>query len=162
MGSNKEIHSMKCTLSAGMVVIKDRRILLVHPTNASWWNTYSIPKGRVEPRESPFDAALRECEEETGIKIIKNESLGCCGELISANGKRRVLYYLVYLKRDVKVKLNCPEEVNWAGFVSWEQAQKRILPMFKPLLEYINPRIYDERNNVGEPQSKQRNVRRKK
>jgi len=128
---------MKYSLSGGMVVIKDHRILLVHPTNASWWGTYSIPKGRVEKGESPFDAALRECEEETGIKIVKNETLGCCGQLFSSNGKRSTLYFLVFLTRDVKVKLNCPEEVNWAGFLTVEQAKKRILPMFMPLLQYV-------------------------
>ena len=30
---------------------------------------YDIPKGKIDPNESPFECALRECEEETGITI---------------------------------------------------------------------------------------------
>jgi len=53
---------MTMIISAGLVIVdKDKRlILLVHPTNASWVGTYSIPKGEVNPGEDLLAAAIRE------------------------------------------------------------------------------------------------------
>jgi len=46
-------------------------VLLVHPGGPYWakkyWHCWSIPKGEIAPGESPFAAALREFEEETGL-----------------------------------------------------------------------------------------------
>jgi ADP-ribose pyrophosphatase YjhB (NUDIX family) len=36
------------TISAGLVLIADNKILLCHPTGQKWWNSYSFPKGHVE------------------------------------------------------------------------------------------------------------------
>jgi ADP-ribose pyrophosphatase YjhB (NUDIX family) len=128
---------MKSFLSAGLVVIYNHKILLVHPTNASWWGTYSIPKGRVEIGESPWGAALRECYEETGVQLTKSETMGCNGQVNYPGGRRSVLYFLAYLKKLPEIKLRSPDEVNWAGFITAEQAEKRILPVFKQLLVYL-------------------------
>ena len=38
-------------ISAGLLIIHDNKILLVHPTNAPWYGTFSIPKGEVEEGE---------------------------------------------------------------------------------------------------------------
>jgi 8-oxo-dGTP pyrophosphatase MutT (NUDIX family) len=43
------------------------KILICHATNASW-KTWSIPKGIKDEGEEELDAAIRELEEETGIK----------------------------------------------------------------------------------------------
>lgn len=49
------------------------QVLLVHP-GGPWWakkdlGAWSIPKGEFEDGENPLDAAKRELEEETGIKV---------------------------------------------------------------------------------------------
>ncbi len=46
--------------SAGIIIILNReKLLLSHPTNARWNNTYSFPKGHIEENESQIDAAIR-------------------------------------------------------------------------------------------------------
>lgn len=63
--------------SAGIILYRYRRkqaeVLLVHPGGPFWSNkdfgAWSIPKGEFEDDENPLDAAMREMEEETGIKI---------------------------------------------------------------------------------------------
>ncbi len=62
--------------SAGLLMycLKQGRplIFLVHPGGPFWAHKdrgcWSIPKGEIEPDEDPLAAALREFEEETGIK----------------------------------------------------------------------------------------------
>ena len=54
-------------ISAGLLILHNNKILLIHPTNAPWYGTYSIPKGKLEKDETIIQAAIRETEEEIEI-----------------------------------------------------------------------------------------------
>ena len=64
-------------LSAGILLFRQSRgeteILLIKPGGPFWRNkdagAWMIPKGMVEPGETPAQAALREFTEETGVAI---------------------------------------------------------------------------------------------
>lgn len=51
-------------------------VLLVHPGGPFWKNkdqgAWSVPKGEFTDSENPLDAAIREFEEETGVKLNGN------------------------------------------------------------------------------------------
>jgi 8-oxo-dGTP diphosphatase len=51
--------------AAGGVVTRDGRVLLVHRPRYDDW---TLPKGKLDPGESFEAAALREVEEETGVR----------------------------------------------------------------------------------------------
>ena len=51
--------------AAGGVVVRDGLVLLVHRPRYDDW---SLPKGKLDRGESFEDAALREVEEETGLR----------------------------------------------------------------------------------------------
>ncbi len=132
-------------IAAGLVVIQDNKILLVHPTNSLWWKTYSIPKGEVEKNEGYLEAAIRETYEETGLKIHKNEVSKENSGVINyiddkGNIYKKVYYFIVHLNYKVdkdmfKLQL---EEVDWVGFVSKPDAEKKIFGRFKLLLNLLN------------------------
>ena len=72
---------MSPPISAGCVVTRDgpagREVLLVHARGASFKRPlFGIPKGLVEPGESLRDAAQRETEEETGLRVDIGADLG--------------------------------------------------------------------------------------
>ena len=50
--------------SAGGVVVRDGEMLLIATAGGRRWQ---LPKGRIEPGESPEQAAVREVREETGV-----------------------------------------------------------------------------------------------
>jgi predicted NUDIX family NTP pyrophosphohydrolase len=62
--------------SAGLLMYRSKpsglEVFLVHPGGPFWakkdLGAWSIPKGEPEPDEAPLRAAIREFEEETGIK----------------------------------------------------------------------------------------------
>jgi predicted NUDIX family NTP pyrophosphohydrolase len=64
-------------LSAGVLLFRDRdgttEVLLIRPGGPYWTNrdvgAWMIPKGGVEPGEAPSEAAVREFEEETGMRL---------------------------------------------------------------------------------------------
>ncbi len=76
----------KALVSAGCLVTRQgprgTEVLLVHARRASFRKPlFGIPKGLVEPGESLQDAAVRETEEETGLRIA------ICGDLGSVRQK---------------------------------------------------------------------------
>ncbi|MBD3421577.1 MAG: NUDIX domain-containing protein [Chitinivibrionales bacterium] len=67
--------SVKQTDSAGGIVInRHGEVLIVSQRGNSW----SLPKGHLEPGESALDAAIREIAEESGVNSLTMlQDLGC-------------------------------------------------------------------------------------
>jgi len=131
-------------ISAGLVVIQDNKMLLVHPTNSPWWGTYSIPKGGVDKGEDILEAAIRETLEETGVKI-KRKHISSSGnghiDYTDNRGKvyKRVYYFVAHPKKPIEKESFKPQlaEVDWVGLLSKNEAKKRIFGRFKPLLKFL-------------------------
>jgi 8-oxo-dGTP diphosphatase len=58
--------------AAGGVVVRDGMVLLVHRPRYDDW---TFPKGKLDPGESFEDAAVREVEEETGVRCSLDREL---------------------------------------------------------------------------------------
>jgi len=58
--------------SGGGVVFYGWRVLILHRKSGEW----VMPKGKLEERENPADAALREVQEETGLSAQIVEEIG--------------------------------------------------------------------------------------
>jgi|694.fasta_scaffold21262_10 8-oxo-dGTP pyrophosphatase MutT (NUDIX family) len=134
--------------SAGIILKYKDSILLCHPTNASWKETYSFPKGLIEDGEDLIDAAIRECFEETGIKVTREQIVN---KYLVPYKKGRNYFKKVYLYQvnvdsleDIgltngvvdKSKLQL-DEVDWVGFISKEDVSEKIFWRFKPILHEI-------------------------
>ena len=60
-------------LAAGGLVLRDGEVAVVHRPRYDDW---SLPKGKLDSGESFEEAALREVEEETGLRCSLGRSLG--------------------------------------------------------------------------------------
>jgi ADP-ribose pyrophosphatase YjhB (NUDIX family) len=79
---------MSFRLAAYAVCIEGGRVLLarhVPPTGESHW---TLPGGRVEHSEDPFDAVIREVAEETGCEATVQRLLGVDSRVIPAAESR--------------------------------------------------------------------------
>jgi 8-oxo-dGTP diphosphatase len=60
------VHMPEAASSA--ILIRDGRILLIRRRNPPSFDMFAFPGGRAEPGEEPAQTAIREFEEETGIR----------------------------------------------------------------------------------------------
>jgi 8-oxo-dGTP pyrophosphatase MutT (NUDIX family) len=139
--------------SAGIIIIlNNKKVLLSHPTNASWVKTYSFPKGGIELGESQIEAAIRELKEETSIEITEDRIIDKTPTVILYNDKKGKIYKELYL---FKVYINdiseiglidetLPkemlqiEELDWCGFLTKEEAMSKIFFRVEALLNLID------------------------
>jgi 8-oxo-dGTP diphosphatase len=69
-------------LAAYAVCIEDGRVLLARHVSREGGSTWTLPGGRVEHAEDPFDAVVREVREETGCDAVVERLLGVDSRLI--------------------------------------------------------------------------------
>ena len=166
--------------SAGIVILYRDKILLLHPSNGPWYESYSIPKGQVEPGESNMQAAIRETFEETGITIIPEQLKEVKGKQIehkNASGKvDKILVYAV-MRIGALSDIGLPElkesksgtipldktnlqheEVDWGGFVPIDDAKERMLKYQLPILEAVAENVVAG-NHDGAPKIKWKKVK---
>ena len=60
-----------------MVVVQGARVLLIHKKRGLGAGKINAPGGRIEPGETPREAALRETREEVGLEAIDPRPAGC-------------------------------------------------------------------------------------
>ncbi len=133
--------------SAGILLYRlvndTTEVLLVHPGGPFWskkdLGAWSIPKGEFDDNEDPLGAAIREMEEETGIKAS-----GGFIELTPLKQKSGKLVYAWALQKDIdpeKIKSNYFEiewppksgtkrsfpEIDKAAWYELDEAKKKII-----------------------------------
>lgn len=126
--------------SAGLVIIYNGMILLGHTTGRGWYGSYGIPKGGIEEGEDKMSAAIRETFEEVGIKVPKKLINPTEYTFVvtsrNQNYNKTVYYYIVEINelsqlglRDLKVPKSQLQvaEMDWAGFLPYSEATKRIM-----------------------------------
>jgi ADP-ribose pyrophosphatase YjhB (NUDIX family) len=69
-------------LAAYAVCIEDGRVLLARHVPTKGESTWTLPGGRVEHAEDPFDAVVREVAEETGCDAVVERLLGVDSRVI--------------------------------------------------------------------------------
>ena len=143
--------------SAGILLFRERagqtEVLLIKPGGPFWRNkdsgAWMIPKGMVEPGEAPEEAALREFEEETGVRLSVvpfplariRQSGGKTVEAFAAEGDldpaalRSIEFEMEWPPRSGRIATF--PEVDRAEWLTVEDAREKIIPGQSPLLDRI-------------------------
>ncbi|MCR4401927.1 MAG: NUDIX domain-containing protein [Firmicutes bacterium] len=122
----------KHEVSAGVVVFRGDRVLVIKNRFGEW----VLPKGRVEPGETPEVAALREVEEETGVRAEILGSAGTSEYTYASEGTGEPVDKVVYwflgrettptggdgLAGDVQPTPQWEEGITAACFLPWQHA----------------------------------------
>jgi predicted NUDIX family NTP pyrophosphohydrolase len=148
-------------LSAGILLFRERegatQVLLVKPGGPFWRNkdagAWMIPKGMVEPGEAPGEAALREFEEELGLRLTcvpfplarVRQAGGKWVEAFALEGDfdcaslRSNSFAVEWPPRSGRFQ-SFPE-VEEARWMTFEQARALMLPSQLPILDALEKKL---------------------
>lgn len=86
------------------------KVLLVHrPHHADW----TFPKGKLDPGENHRTAALREVQEETGLKCKLGPKLNTVHYTVAGGRSKRVKYWIMKPKKGKFVPNSEVDKVAW-------------------------------------------------
>jgi 8-oxo-dGTP pyrophosphatase MutT (NUDIX family) len=106
-------------VSAGGVVLRGDEVVVIVPTRraANGQKVLALPKGHVDPGETPAEAAEREVREEAGVEAKLVEELGEVRYWYQRNGRKipkLVTFFLFrYTAGDVADHDSEVEEARW-------------------------------------------------
>lgn len=143
--------------SAGLSIVYNNKLLLLHPTGRKSDDGYSIPKGKIEEGEGKLEAAIRETKEETGI-LVPEYLIGNEGPVVEYRKKKKngspggiykkVYWFLVEINslseleiesEEIKEENLALDEVDWGGFLGGEELRKKVFWRFRdPICKYLN------------------------
>jgi 8-oxo-dGTP diphosphatase len=103
--------------AGGVVLGHDGRVALVHRPRYDDW---SLPKGKLDPGESFEEAALREVEEETGMRCRLLDKLDPVEYRDNKGRQKLVRYWLMAVDEDPGFMPN--DEVDELRWVPPEEA----------------------------------------
>ena len=99
--------------AAGGVVIHDGQVVVVHrPHHGDW----SLPKGKLDPGETWLEAAVREVEEECGLRCRLGGELAA-SEYMVGDRSKRVRWWMMRVESDLGFAPSDEvDELRWLEF----------------------------------------------
>jgi 8-oxo-(d)GTP phosphatase len=117
------------------------RVLLIHRERH---NDVSFPKGKVDPGESVTEAAVREIEEEVGLRVVLGAPLGA-SEYTLPGGREKVVHYWTAEVDDDTLEASTfapNDEVFHCEWVSVRKARKMLTYAHdREVLDRVSARI---------------------
>jgi 8-oxo-dGTP pyrophosphatase MutT (NUDIX family) len=134
--SHSDPHA-EASLGAGAVLLCAQKVLLVQINYGRFAGSWILPGGMVQPREHPYETAVRETKEETGLDIRVTSQIAV-RHRIYEDGKANVYFVFrgVLKDRSVDSNLEIPELAWPAGEIMearfWDLAAVDAEPGIRP------------------------------
>jgi len=112
--------------SAGGIVVRQGEVLLIATGGGKRWQ---LPKGRIEPRETAEQAAVREVREETGVSGRIVAPLPGIDYWFAEGSRKRIRKHVDYFLLDFESGDTAdydPREVDEARWFGWDEALARL------------------------------------
>ena len=114
--------------SAGGVVVRGEETIVIVPVRraADGRKVVALPKGHVDPGETPIQAAAREVREEAGVEADPVEKLGDVRYWYQRDGQRvlKVVSFFLFRYRSGSVRDYQREEVDGAEWIPLDEAPR--------------------------------------
>lgn len=122
---------LKVITAAGGMVFNDNKEILFIYRKGRW----DLPKGKVDKGESLEEGAMREVEEETGVKNLKIENyIDTTYHILKRNGKyklKETYWYKMHTNYDGKLIPQTKEDIKKAKWKNFEKSQKALVKSYE-------------------------------
>lgn len=129
-------------VSVHLILINDNKILLMRRKDTGFADGfYSMPAGKLEPKESVENAIIREVEEEININI-KNETLKTI-QVMNRNGsdRERIDYFFTVDRWSGELKNNEPNKCDDLKWFDINNLPENTIPYIKEAINNYNKKI---------------------
>jgi mutator protein MutT len=123
---------MHVEAASSAILIRQNRMLLIRRRNPPSHDMFAFPGGRAEPGETPDETALREFEEETGIRA-HSPRLFATYDLVSENPGRHFFLSVFLVEAGADDIAEARDDAADAGWFT--VAEIRTLPTPPSVLE---------------------------
>ena len=121
----------KCPLAVHLIFIKDNRVLLQKRKNCSFSGMFSLPGGHIDGNERIISGAIREAEEEIGLKLKhKDLKLGTIFHTNYGNNEY-IQFYYICRNWDGEIINKEPERCERLEFFELDNLPEETLPIIK-------------------------------
>ena len=130
--------------AGGLVFNTEGRLLMIY--RLGFWD---LPKGKIEPGETPAEAAVREVQEETGLKqVTLGEAMRTTYHTYRHKKKGRILKPTYWYKMDTGETALTPQTEEHIEKAEWTNIEE-FLPSGKPVYPNIVLLLEDALNAQG-------------
>ena len=122
--------------AAGGLVRKEKQFLLIHRLGK-----WDLPKGKLEKGEKMKEAAVREVEEECGVRVERGKKICNTWHSYNLDGKRilkKTAWYVMDCLEDKKMKPQKEEGIEDLRWMKEEEAREALLNSYKSIKEVLN------------------------
>jgi 8-oxo-dGTP pyrophosphatase MutT (NUDIX family) len=95
---------------------------------------WTFPAGKIEPGESPADAAEREVKEETGLRVEAGDQIS---HRVHPQTGRLIIYVAAAPTHGTRVFVTAPDELAEVRWASQTEAEELLPGMHEPVRAYL-------------------------
>ncbi|TAF31619.1 MAG: NUDIX hydrolase [Runella slithyformis] len=133
----KQIKKMYAVIkAAGGIVTKDEKLLLIHRRGV-----WDLPKGKLDNNEKSKKAALREVEEETGVRAELMEKVCTTWHTYSQGGElvlKRTRWYWMRCLDDSRMLPQLEEQIDRLDWMTEAEVRTALLNSFSSIRYVVN------------------------
>ncbi len=130
-------------LGVGLVILRDRKILLYRRMRAPEAGYWSIVGGKVDHMEPAARAARREAEEETGLSIGRVDLLGPAEVLTEADGHHWISLLYIASEFEGEPQLTEPDKLSAFGWFSRADLPQPLSAFAEAAIAHLDMAIFE-------------------
>ncbi len=122
-------------VGVGVIIRRGNKVLFGKRKGAHGAGTWSFPGGKLDLWETPEECAMREVEEETGLKIKNLKESIYTNDMFREENNHYVTLFFVADHDSGEAKLMEPKKCEGWDWFEWNKLPE---PLFSPIKEYLN------------------------
>lgn len=124
----------KPRVGVGVIVRKDNKVLLGKRVSSHGSGTWSFPGGKLDLWENPEQCAIRETQEETGLKIKNLKQSIFTNDIFKEENKHYITLFFIADYDGGEAKVMEPDKCEKWDWFEWSKLPE---PLFSPIKNYL-------------------------